>query len=192
MVTTAVVYESMFGATRRVAEAIVRGIQDRGSGDGPVALARVTDVVPHDLLPGLRLLVLGGPTHVHSLSRPRTRDEAANWARDPEKGLALEPGALDGGLREFLGELPALELSFVAFDTRADGPEIFTGSAARAIRRRLAELGGTALLPPQSFVVAKDGRLLEGEEERAERLGRSIGQAAWSSAAEIEESPLGA
>ena len=66
-------------------------------------------------------------------------------------------------------EAPAISCNgrIVAFDTRADMPRIFTGSAAAGIDRRLTKLGSDALAEPESFLVDKSSRLLAGEEERA-------------------------
>jgi hypothetical protein len=92
----------------------------------------------------------------------------------PEKKLNLEPQPLGSGVREFIRDLPPTAAAFVAFDTRAGSPEIFTGSAAKGIRKRLTRRGLTSLLPHQTFVVDGDSRLVEGEEERAVALGRSL------------------
>lgn len=177
MLNILVVYESMFGATRRIAESIDRGARSVVGDHVTVRLRRVSDVLPADLT-DLDVLVVGAPTHTHSLSRPESRAEAAKWAADPDQHLALEPDAGFDGVREFLGTLHPTDADFVAFDTRVDAPEIFTGSAARAIRKRLTKKGLEALLPPQSFLVTKEGRLLDGEEQRAEELGRSLVAAA--------------
>jgi flavorubredoxin len=80
MVRTTVVYESMFGATREIAEAIARGLTEAG-GHNDVTLRRTSEVTPEEVTAS-DLLVVGGPTHVHSLSRPETRKEAEKWSRD--------------------------------------------------------------------------------------------------------------
>jgi hypothetical protein len=167
-----IVYESLFGATRRVAEAIARGAERAGA-DDTVTLRRVGEVSPEDVAAS-DILVVGGPTHVHSMTRPATRAEAEKWSKDPEKGLTLEPGALGSGVREFVRDLDGVNATFVSFDTRADSAEIFTGSAAKAIRKGLRKKGLKALLPAQSFVVTPEGHLVEGEEERATVLGQSL------------------
>ena len=91
--TAMVVYESMFGNTRQIAEAI---------GDG---LAKYTEVrvepVSNVVDPAAELVVIGAPTHAHSLPRAGTREDAAKWADDPEKHLALEPEAAQPGVREW-------------------------------------------------------------------------------------------
>jgi hypothetical protein len=126
----------------------------------------------------LDVLVVGAPTHTHALSRPESRAEAARWASDPSRHLTLEPDALEEGVREFLPTLHPTDADFVAFDTRVDAPEVFTGSAARGIGKRLRRKGLEALLPAESFLVTKEGALLDGEERRAEELGRALVEAA--------------
>src|SRR3954468_3156234 len=136
MFRTTVVYESMFGETRRIAEAIALGLSEAATPDDVVALRRVGEVAPEDVA-SADLLVVGGPTHAHSMSRPNSRVEAEKWSQDPRLARTLEPGATGSGIRGFLRDLPATSATFVTFDTRADAPEIFTGSAARAIAKRL-------------------------------------------------------
>ena len=65
-----VVYESMWGNTRAVADAIARGL-------GPdTAVVEVTRA-PADIPADVDLLVVGGPTHAFSMSRGTTRHDAA-------------------------------------------------------------------------------------------------------------------
>jgi hypothetical protein len=170
-----IVYESMFGATRKVAEAIGRGAVGAG-GDVTVTVRRVGEVTREEVAAS-DILVVGGPTHVHSMTRPATRLEAEKWSLDPEKHLDLEPGALGSGVRGFVRDLGSTNAAFVSFDTRADSAEVFTGSAAKSIRKRLRRKGLTALLPPQSFVVTPEGSLVDREEERATALGQSLSEA---------------
>jgi hypothetical protein len=173
MLNILIVYESMFGTTRHVAESIESGARSVVGNHVTVTLRRVSEVLPDDLM-DTDVLVIGGPTHAHSMSRPESRAEAAKWAADPARQLTLEPDATFDGVREFLRTLHPTDADFIAFDTRVDAPEMFTGSAARAIRKRITRKGLEALLPPQSFLVDKEGHLIEGEERRAEELGREL------------------
>jgi hypothetical protein len=74
-----VVFESMFGNTKAIAEAVA----DALSTVLPVELVEVgtaSEVVPRDVA----LLVVGGPTHAFGMSRPDTRRTAVRQAgRDP-------------------------------------------------------------------------------------------------------------
>lgn len=173
----AIVYESMFGNTRQVAEAIAEGLGDTAS----VTLVRVKDAP--ETFPDADLLLVGGPTHAHGLSRPSTRTEAGKWSDDPARSLTLEPDAEGIGVREWLetcGEPPA---RFAAFDTRADMTELFTGSAASTIDKRLRRLGSHRLLAKRSFLVDKESILLPGQLDEARAWGRELAAALRAPAA---------
>jgi len=163
-----IVYESMFGSTRHIAEAIADGLRPTTS----VTVLAVKDV-PESIVDA-DLLIAGAPTHAHGLSRPASRTEAGRWADDSARHLTLEPDAEGLGIREWLetcGQVPSL---FAAFDTRADMTELFTGSAASRIEKRLRRLGAHPLLPKESFLVDKESALLAGELDRARAWGRTI------------------
>lgn len=155
-----VVYESMFGSTRAMAEAIAEGL-----GSEAVSIAELDEIDG-----GVRLLVAGAPTHVHGLSRPETRAEAVAWAADPARELALERGH-ERGMRDWLVDVAGLPSLFVSFDTRADMPALFSGAASRNIATALSDRGGEALEPPMSFFVDKRSHLLDGEVQRAYNWG---------------------
>ena len=63
-----VVYESMFGNTRRVAQEIAAGLGTRFA----VSVVPVSEATP-DLVEDVDLIVVGGPTHVHGMASARTR-----------------------------------------------------------------------------------------------------------------------
>ncbi len=172
-----IVYESMFGNTRLVAEAIAEGLSPVAS----VTVLRVKDAP--ETFPDVDLLLVGAPTHVHGLSRPSTRVEAGKWGDDPERRLALEPDAEGIGVREWLDSCGALPARFVAFDTRADMTELFTGSASARIDKRLRRLGSHRLVAKHSFLVDKDSVLVQGQLEQARGWGRAIGAALRAPAA---------
>jgi hypothetical protein len=166
--TALVVYESMFGNTRIIAEAIARGI---GSPEA-VAVA-VNDVVP-ETLQGVDLLVVGGPTHVHSMTRPVSRKAARDQAAKSDGQLLLEPFSDAFGLREWLAALPTLYVAAVAFDTRMRGPAFVTGRASKAIAKLLASHGLRVVAPARSFLVTKANTLMPGELRAAEEWGESL------------------
>jgi hypothetical protein len=166
-----IVYESMFGSTRRIAEAIADGLRET---------CRVTVLAVKDTpetFPGADLIVVGAPTHAHGLSRPSTRTEAGRWGDDPKRALTLEPDAEGIGIREWLESCGTLPGRYAAFATRADMTELFTGSAASALDRRLRKLGSERLAERESFLVDKDSALEAGEVDRARDWGRSLGAA---------------
>jgi hypothetical protein len=168
-----VVYESMFGSTRELAEAIAAGLRESFD----VRLARADKVRPVDAA-NADILVAGGPTHAHSLSTPATREDATDRAKDPASGLHTEEPAMASGLREWFDELGTVPALFAAFDTRADIPRLFTGAASVRIGRELRRRGSTPVVPPESFLVTKFAGLKGGEKERGRRWGEAVGEAA--------------
>ena len=165
-----VVYESMFGATHRVAEAIGRGLSDAAQ----VEVVAVAEATP-EVIAQADLLVVGGPTHVHSMSRRRTRDAAVAMAAKPDSLFHLDAHAKGPGVREWLSGLPSGDSLAAAFDTRAKGVAFLTGRASKTISRRLRRHGRAVIARPKSFVVTgRDSHLDTGEEERAEAWGRKL------------------
>lgn len=168
-----VVYESMFGNTESVASSI---------GDGLASHLDV-EVVSVDRMPVLDeqdidLLVVGGPTHAFSMSRPQTRLEAVAQGA---------PGASSGtGIREWLAALPASRtgLRVAAFDTRVERARRLPGSAARKAAKVVVRLGYRRAAGSESFYVADSaGPLLDGELDRARAWGERL--AAETSAREL-------
>ncbi|GAA3560275.1 flavodoxin family protein [Nonomuraea rosea] len=157
-----VVYESMFGNTKQVAEAVAKGLATR-------IPAEVVEVgaAPAEIGPEIGLLVVGGPTHAFSMSRASTRQSAAQQATGPLVSLG-------DGVREWLATLSTSTsgLRAASFDTRVPKAP---GSAARAVAKRLRRRGIRPMSPAQSFyVTATLGPLVEGELERAEEWGESL------------------
>jgi len=168
-----VVYESMFGATRQVASAIAEGLTPFGS----VTIANVNDPNARSAAEVGNVLIAGGPTHAHGMSRPASRAEAQKWANDPAKDFTLEPSAPGTGVREWLDSLTDSPRFFAAFDTRVDIARILSGAASGGIDYRLSQRGGHRLVPASSFLVAKDGRLEHGELRRATLWSAVLGDA---------------
>jgi hypothetical protein len=165
-VNVLIVYESMYGNTRRIAEHIALGMHDDDVTVVPVAGADAR------LVGGADLLVVGAPTHAHGLSRPVTRaDATAKAATD----LTVEPGAEGDGVREWLdGPTTVRPGLAAAFDTRVDGASLLTGRASRAIDRQLRRHDHDVVAEPESFLVDRHNHLLPGEAERARGWGAAI------------------
>jgi hypothetical protein len=164
-----VVYESMYGNTHQVATAI---------GDGLGAQADVL-VVPVDeassmLVDGADLLVVGGPTHVHGMSRTSTRAAAVGASEKPGQDLAIEPNAAGPGLREWFAGLPGLHVDAAAFDTRMHGPVSLTGRASKGIAKALRTHGASLVAEPESFIVTRQNRLEDHEAQRARAWGAEL------------------
>jgi hypothetical protein len=165
-----VVYESMFGDTRQIAEAI-------GDGLGLEFEATVVAVnqVAAGQLVGTDLLVVGGPTHVRGLSRPKTRAGAVDQAAQPESGIVLEPGAAGPGLREWFSTLTDPPARAAAFDTRVQMSPLVTGRAAPKIARSLQRSGCQLVAEAESFLVTtKQPTLVAGERDRARAWGETL------------------
>jgi hypothetical protein len=170
--TALVVYESMFGNTRRIAEAIAEGIAETL----PVTAVEV-GAAPDGLSGYLELLVVGGPTHVHGMSSPRTRASAAERIEDPVVSQRI-------GLRDWLERVAPAKggIRAVAFDTRINGPTFITGSAAKGFEKGLRIAGFRVDEPARSFLVgahvpAEEDALLPGQLDEARAWGRQLGQA---------------
>ncbi|MEV4157761.1 flavodoxin domain-containing protein [Nocardia salmonicida] len=152
-----IVYESMFGNTATVAEAIADGLRP----DYEVQLCPVADAVNRPVTQ-VDLLVVGGPTHAFGLSRATTRQDASTRTTAPIE--------TEIGVREWLDA--ALPVSSpcpaAAFGTKVAHPPWLPGSAAKGIGKRLRNLGyRLAVAPTDFYVTAMTGPLTSGERERA-------------------------
>jgi Flavodoxin len=164
-----VVYESMYGNTHQVAEQIAVGLRTAGIVADVVQVneclqeeARYSD-----------LMVVGGPTHIHTMAGPRSRKAAADKASVTHQ--TLEASAVEEGLREWFDAMPVVRgVAAAAFDTRQDAPRAITGQASRRIRSRLIDRGFRMVAPPESFLVDKHPRLVDGEAERAAQWGQTL------------------
>jgi hypothetical protein len=149
-----IVYESMFGNTRRIAEAIRDGLSP-GASVTLTDVADATRVVPDDI----DLLVVGGPTHAFSMSRHGTREDAVR--------RGAKSTDLAGGIREWLHELgEGPRPAFASFDTRVDVP-LLPGAASRSAAKAARRLGFTVLDTASFRVADYEGPVLPGEIERA-------------------------
>jgi len=168
-----VIFESMFGTTRAVAAAVAEGLQPWGT----VTLLTVNDAASQDAASTADALVVGGPTHVHGMSRPASRAEARSWADDPAKNVTLEPDAPGTGVREWMTTLRTVPTHIAAFDTRIDIAHILSGRASTRIEHALTHRGAHALVPAESFLVSKQNVLERDELPRARAWGDSVGVA---------------
>lgn len=141
-----VVFDTKYGNTEQVAQAIAEGLKPRFS----VRVANV-DQMEEFNAQGINLLMVGGPTHMADVSQAL------------QAVLAATPkGALS-------------DVAVAAFDTRYRMPLEQSGSAAHKIAPVLSELDGELLVPPESFfVLGGEGPLDEGEIERATKWGAEV------------------
>ena len=168
MTRALVVYESVFGDAERIAMAIAEGLATRL----PVDIAAAREA-PRQISSDVRLLVVGGPNHAFGMPRAATREGAVR-----EHGADIpDPGF---GLHEWLDLVQVPRgLSAAAFDTRMDRPTLITkfDHAARTEEKLLRGLGVTLAAPAEHFfVTGTKGPLADGEEDRARRWGRALGE----------------
>lgn len=157
-----VIYESMFGNTHRVAEAVAVGIGEHMEVE-LVPVDDATNQIPSDVA----LVVVGGPTHAFGMSRPATRRSATEQA-----GTTTTPEST--GIREWLARLERDTTAVATFDTRIRTRGL-PGSAARGAQRRLRRLGYQPAIAATSFwVSATPGPLRDGEEVRARRWASDL------------------
>ncbi len=146
---TVVIYDTKFGNTARIAEAIAHGAGASGS----VSVLDVGEALEWST-ERPDLLIVGGPTQ----------------RRGPSPAMRAFADALPPFLRG---------IAAATFDTRYRGATWLMGSAAVEVARRLDRAGARLAAPPESFFIARGGSLenqsLEpGELERAEAWGRWV------------------
>jgi Flavodoxin domain len=164
-----VIFESVYGNTRAVAEAVAEGLRESGE-----VTVSSHDQVDPAALAAADVLVVGAPTHMHGLPTSLSRRMAAKASE--EDGVPLDPSATaEPGIRSWLSEQAGDGRAAAAFDTRADKSPALTGSAARGIGRRLRRRGFELAAEPESFFVDDaEGPLAEGELDRAREWGRAL------------------
>jgi hypothetical protein len=162
-----VVFESIFGNTEALAEAVADGLRGAGA---DVELVRAGVDGDH-ALHGVDLLVLAAPTHTLSMSRPASRAQAVQ-----DGGNAA---AATTGVREWLerrdpdtedGHHPLLAV----FDTKARVARHWPGSAAGAAARALRHDSFTVVARTSFYVEGVEGPLLPGELDRARGWGAEL------------------
>jgi len=152
-----IVYDSVFGNTEQIAQAIGNGLGSQTD----VTLLRVSDVKPEQLT-GLRLLIVGSPTRQF-----RPTPAINNLLKGiPKNGLkGVQVAAFDTRFTESeIEETPVLTFFVRLF-----------GYAAEPISDRLKKKGGELIIPPEGFFVGGvEGPLKEGELERAADWAKQI------------------
>jgi len=153
-----IVYESAWGNTKAVAEAIGEGLSSHVHSEVVAVLdAPSLDQIETDLL------IVGAPTHAFGLSRPTTREDAH------QRGGEL----LEFGIREWLESDP-VSLRVATFDTHVRHPNL-PGHAGQKAAKKLKKLGCTILANSESFFVeGYEGPLLPGELDRARQWGQDL------------------
>ncbi|MEE1786680.1 flavodoxin domain-containing protein [Streptomyces sp. SP17BM10] len=174
---TVIVYESMYGNTREIAEAIAEGVHQADPA-ARVDCLPVTEAGA-EVTRTADLLVVGGPTHMRGMSSGVSRHMAASAESHKEghEDAAAEARESAGGpgLRSWFHHLPETESGThaAAFDTR--GATAGSGGAAKGIAQRLSHHHYDMVAEPEGFIVdGVDGPLHAGELDRARAWGAAL------------------
>jgi flavodoxin len=146
---TVVVYDSQYGNTERIAQALADTVRAFGQAQA----VRVDPAHPVSLQ-GVDLLMVGCPTQ------------------------GFRPTPAMQSLLETVSPALLSSLAVACFDTRFRG-RLWKSSAAPRMARQLRTLGVEPIVPPESFFVKamkKEGPLLAGEVERAASWALGIHQ----------------
>jgi flavodoxin I len=147
-----VVYDSVYGNTEKVAQAMAAALECEAR--------RVTVVTPEELA-GLDALIVGSPTQAFQPLKP------------VKAFLKSIPAGKLNGIK-----VAAFD---TRMDVKEVGNAVLTvfaklfGYAAEPIGKQLVKKGGTQAIPPEGFIVkGKEGPLRDGELERAADWARRV------------------
>jgi len=171
--STLIVYESLFGNTREIAEAVAEGARTADPA-AEVTCVGLSTLGPNQVREA-RLLVVGGPTHMHGMTSGMTRRMGVQNERKAGHEDRIEETAEGPGVRDFLHELHKAPSGAraAAFDTRADVK--MAGGAAPGIAKRLRRHGYELVGEPEGFVIEDTtGPLRDGELQRAREWGAAL------------------
>jgi hypothetical protein len=169
-----VVYESYWGNTASVAQAIAEGL-----GEGARAMS--TADAKGEALAGVDLIVAGSPIIAFSLPSEKTRN---GMAAKPDAKAPSLPDLSHPSLRTWLVALPqagaggggAAVVRAAAFET---GFKLSPGGSAGKILRMLGEKGFRPVAKKQRFLVKTSfGPMKEGELDRAKAWGAELAKIA--------------
>jgi hypothetical protein len=148
-----VLYESLFGNTSRIAEAVAAEVRTQH----PEALVDCVGVDTAGYqLPATDLVIVGAPTHfwgmTSRISRIMEHEYELRVMRARTGPRPIRRAAVTNGVRSWLATIPPGRGTAAAvFDTRMD--RVLTGGAAPAIARRLRRRGYRLVSAPQAFLV---------------------------------------
>jgi flavodoxin len=152
-----VIYDSQFGNTEKIAQAIAEGI----SASSEILIRHIDELMDDDLT-NIDLIIVGSPTQRFSPT-PKISEFIKNI---PGRSLdGVHVAAFDTRFtEEKIGEIKVLEFFVKIF-----------GYAAKPIARQLQKSGGLLITEPEGFYVADtEGPLLEAELMRATEWGRNL------------------
>jgi hypothetical protein len=158
-----VVYESHWGNTAAIAQAIAEGI-------GPEARAVTTTEATPDLIDNAELVVAGAPVMAFSLPKDSMLESMTRDAKAP-----IPPDVSHPSLRAWLDALPHGSAAAASFETRLRWSP---GGATGTIDDRFRRAGFRTIAKSEKFVVKGSyGPLREGEVERAREWGATLASA---------------
>jgi flavodoxin len=157
---TLVIYDSVFGNTEKIAQAIAQAIRSELGPEGEVEILR-PGAVKLEHLKGLDLLIIGSPTRGF-----RPTEDLAGWMKQiPVSGLK--------GVRVAVFD--------TCFSVNDLGPGLTRfvvktgGYAAPRMAKELERNGGKLVVPVEGFIVKDtEGPLKEGELERSVEWGKQL------------------
>ncbi|MDH5795331.1 MAG: flavodoxin domain-containing protein [Candidatus Bathyarchaeota archaeon] len=140
-------YDTNFGNTEKIAKALAEGMEKQG-----IKVDRANaEEVDVSKLGEYDLLAVGGPTHIHGVSKP---------------------------MKAFLERLRSVDVKgkkAFAFDTKMKA--WWAGSAAGGIQKGLEKMRMNILKPHSSAIVTgREGPLEEGMEETFRQIGAEIAE----------------
>ena len=151
---TLIIYDSLHGNTKEIAEAIYNGIAQPDTKILPVEKAITDD------LKDIKLLIVGSPTH-GGTAKPTLLDFLKRIQKDSLVGIKI--ATFD---TRFIEEKQKLALRLLMKTI---------GYAAPKIAKILESKGGELIVKPEGFFVKKaEGPLLNGEIQRAKEWGKSV------------------
>ena len=158
-----VVYESLWGNTAAIADAIAEGI-------GPEAKSFSTAEATDERVVDADLLVAGAPVFGFRLPTEKMRETIGADDKAP-----LMPDLTGRSLRSWLDTMPGGQGRCAAFETRMRWSP---GGATGAITKKLDLAGFKPIAKPHKFVVkGKYGPLRDGELDRARAWGHELAEA---------------
>jgi len=150
--TALIIYDSIFGNTEKVAQAMAAALP---------ALAVLVSQVTTDRLRGVDLLIVGSPTRSFRPT-PATSKLLKSLSKDQLAGVQV--AAFD--TRIWLPTIDSAALRFLVDKG---------GYAANTMAQALKKKGGTLAAPPEGFLVTgEQGPLKDGELERAAAWTRQL------------------
>jgi len=151
---TLIIYDSLHGNTKEIAEAIYNGIAQPDTKILPVEKAITDD------LKDIKLLIVGSPTH-GGTAKPTLLDFLKRIQKDSLVGIKI--ATFD---TRFLEEKQKVALRLLMKTI---------GYAAPKIAKILESKGGELIVKPEGFFVKKaEGPLLNGEIQRAKEWGKGV------------------